>query len=277
MVSEGDEPFAVRLPDFAGPLDVLLRLIERQELEISKVSLAQVADGFLAYVAALRTPEPAVLAEFMTIAAKLLLIKSQALLPRPAPPALPLADDEDDVAAELVRRLEAYRAIQQTARELRARDATGLHSYARPTPVVGRRKPVPRPPTLGLEGITLDRLTRLVNRRLQLQMPLAEPPIVIPHTITLAEKVAEVAGHLAAAGPDGSVDLWPLLLAAQSRAEIVILFMAVLELLRRHLAVAEQPDEFGEIVLRQVAEAAGSRQQVSAIRHQASGDENTPT
>ncbi len=259
-MSEAEEPFAVRLPDFEGPLDVLLRLIERQELEISKVSLARVADGFLAYVAALRVPEPAVLAEFMTVAAKLLLIKSQALLPRPAPPALPSSDDEEDVAAELVRRLEAYRAIQQTARELRSRDDTGLHSYARPTPVAGRRKPAQRRRTLGLEGVTLDRLTRLVNRRLQLQMPLAEPPTMIPHTVTLAEKVAELQGHLAAVGPDGSVGLWPLLLAAQSRAEIVILFMAVLELLRRHLAVAEQPDEFGEIVLRP---GAGDRQQVS--------------
>ncbi len=244
------EPFAVRLPDFAGPLDVLLRLIERQELEISQVSLARVADGFLAYAAALREPEPGVLAGFMVIAAKLLLIKSQSLLPRPVPPAPAPADEEEDVAAELVRRLEAYRAIQQTARELRSRDETGLHSYARPTAVAGRRKPVPRPPTLGLEGVTLERLTRLVNRRLQLHLPPAEPPAVIPHEITLAEKVAALEGHLAAAGPDGSVDLWPLLLAASSRAEVVILFMAVLELLRRGLAVAEQADEFGAIVLR---------------------------
>jgi segregation and condensation protein A len=250
MSDPAASPFAVRLPDFEGPLDILLRLIERQELEISKVSLAKVADAFLEYVAAMQQPEPGVLAGFMSVAAKLLLIKSQALLPRPVPPAAPAADDEEDVGADLVRRLEEYRAFQQTARELRERDEDGLHSYARPSAVAGRRKPAPRPPTLGLDGVTLTHLTKLVNRRLQLQMPLATPPTVLPHTITLEEKVAELEGHLATAGPVTRIGLWPLLLAARDRAEVVITFMAVLELLRRHQAVAEQESEFGEIWLR---------------------------
>src|SRR5215212_4635661 len=105
-----EETYAVRLPDFEGPLDVLLRLIEKRELEISKVALAAVADQFLAYVNQLRQPEPQVLASFLVVAAKLLYIKSLALLPQPvvAPPA---TADEEDVAAELVQRLEEYRAV----------------------------------------------------------------------------------------------------------------------------------------------------------------------
>ncbi|HMA38419.1 MAG TPA: ScpA family protein [Chloroflexia bacterium] len=248
--------YAVRLPDFEGPLDVLLRLIERQELAISQVSLALVADQFLAYVEALPAPEPGVLASFMVVAAKLLLIKSQALLPRP-PPAPVAADDEEDVGAELVRRLEEYRAIQQTARELRARDAEGLHSYPRPAAVAGRRRPVQRPPTLGLEGVSLGQLTALVSRRLQLALPLDEPPAILPHEITLDEKVAELDTHLAAAGPGGAVAVWPLLVAARSRAEVVVTFMAVLELLRRHRVSAEQAGEFGEIWLRVLPPAPG--------------------
>jgi segregation and condensation protein A len=240
--------YAVRLPDFEGPLDVLLRLIERQELEISKVSLALVADQFLAYVAELPAPEPRVLAAFMVVAAKLLLIKSQALLPRP-PAIVPTADDEEDVGAELVRRLEEYRAFQQTARVLRERDAAGQRSYVRPASLAGRRRAT-RPATLGLEGVTLNLLTRLVNRRMQLQLPLLEAPAVIPHEITLGEKVAELEEHLIAAGAGGAVAVWPLLLAARSRAEIVITFMAVLELLRRRIATAEQDEAFGEILLR---------------------------
>jgi segregation and condensation protein A len=246
--------YAVRLPDFEGPLDVLLRLIERQELEISKVSLALVADQFLEYVEALPAPEPGVLAAFMVVAAKLLLIKSQALLPRPPPPPAP-EEDEEDVGAELVRRLQEYRAIQQTARELREREAAGLHSYVRPATLARQRRPVQRPPTLGLEGVSLGQLTRLVNRRLQLALPFAEPPALIPHEITLGEKVAELQGHLEAAGPGGTVGVWPLLLAARSRAEVVITFMAVLEILRRRLAVAEQDTAFGEIWLRVAAPA----------------------
>src|SRR5437868_13214025 len=150
-------PYAVRLPDFEGPLDVLLRLIERQELEISKVSLALVADQFLEYVAALPAPEPRVLASFMVIAARLLLIKSEALLPRPPPPAPGEAEDEEDVGAELVRRLQEYKAIQEVARGLRERDSAGQRSYVRPANPASRRRPgppTPRPPTVGLEGIT---------------------------------------------------------------------------------------------------------------------------
>ncbi|MGI8587875.1 MAG: segregation and condensation protein A [Chloroflexia bacterium] len=242
------EAYAVRLPDFEGPLDVLLRLIERQELEISKVSLALVADGFLAYVEALPAPEPGVLAAFMVVAAKLLLIKSQSLLPSPPVPAAP-QDDEEDVGDELVRRLAEYRAVQQAARDLRQRDASGLHSYARSTKIFARR-PLARPPTLGLDGVALAKLTAMVNRRLQLQMPLDEPPEIIPHEVTLAEKVAELESKLAAAGAGGSVALWSLLLACGSRAEVVVTFMAVLELLRRRLATAEQETAFGEIVLK---------------------------
>jgi segregation and condensation protein A len=245
--------YAVRLPDFEGPLDVLLRLIERQELEISRVSLALVADQFLAYVAELPEPAPGALAAFMVVAAKLLLIKSQALLPRPPPPPAADEDDEEDVAAELVRRLQEYRAFQNTARELRERDAAGQHSYARPAGIAPRRRPVQRPPTLGLEGVTLSHLTRLVNRRLQLQLPLGDPPAVIPHEITLGEKVRELEDALAGVGEGGALSVWPLLVVARSRAEVVITFMAVLELLRRRLAVAEQESEFGEIYLRALA------------------------
>src|SRR5689334_24048 len=104
-----EETYAVRLPDFEGPFDVLLRLIEKRELDISKGELGAADDQLLEYVNQLRQPEPLVLASYLVVAAKLLYIKSQALLPQPvvAPP--PTADEED-VAAELVQRLEEYRA-----------------------------------------------------------------------------------------------------------------------------------------------------------------------
>ncbi len=242
--------YAVRLPDFEGPLDVLLRLIERQELEITRVSLALVADQFLEYCGALPEPEPRVLASFMVVAAKLLYIKSESLLPRP-PPSLAVDDeDEEDVGAELVRRLQEYKSIQQVAQGLRERDAAGQHSYPRPANPTARRRPVERRATLGLEGVTLGQLSRLFQRRLQLQLPLTEAPALIPHEVTLEEKVAELEARLAAVGPRGSLAVWPLLLAARSRAEVVITFMAVLELLRRRTATAEQDADFGEILLR---------------------------
>lgn len=241
------DPYAVRLPDFEGPLDVLLRLIEKREMEISKIALALVADQFIAHINRMAAPEPKLLASFLVIAAKLLYIKSQALLPQlvVAPP--PGTEDEEDVAAELVQRLEEYRAVQVVARQLRERESEGLKSYARPAPLIRPIYP-PAEPSLGLEGVTLAQLVRLVHRRMQLTLPLEPPPALIPHEITLEEKVAEIRARLAAA-PGGTLTVELLLAATHSRPEVVITFMAVLELARRYAVLARQDDAFGEIVL----------------------------
>src|SRR5919109_5153241 len=103
MIFRDDLDYTVRLPVFEGPLDLLLRLIEREELDITAISLAQVADQYLAHVRAMETSDPAALSAFLVIAAKLLLIKSRALLPRPAVPHN--ADETLDEGAELARQL----------------------------------------------------------------------------------------------------------------------------------------------------------------------------
>ena len=82
--TQGDnaQGYQVQLPMFAGPLDLLLHLIEREELDITSVALAQVTDQYLTYMAVLREIEAEFLTDFLVVAAKLLFIKSQALLPR---------------------------------------------------------------------------------------------------------------------------------------------------------------------------------------------------
>src|SRR5438874_11601745 len=115
--------FEVHLEVFEGPLDLLLKLIERKQLEINKVALAEVAETFLAYLDAHPGMPPGPLASFVWVASKLLWIKSQALLPRPP---VSHADDEgEDPGDELVRRLEAYKRVQDAARWLREREAQG--------------------------------------------------------------------------------------------------------------------------------------------------------
>ena len=118
--------YQLRLPVFEGPLDVLLRLIERNQLEITDVSLVEVTDQFLAYVANLPETSPAVVAEFTTIASRLLLLKSRSLLPSE-----PVQDDETE-PDDLTRQLIAYKSVRDTAEMLRARQADGLESYSRP-------------------------------------------------------------------------------------------------------------------------------------------------
>src|SRR5918997_6069321 len=104
--------YQLRLPAYEGPLDVLLRLIEGQQLPISDVSLMAVLDQFLAYIHTRIAPEPGEIAEFAAIAGRLTVLKSRELLPRPAP-----TMDEDE-PSDLVRQLEEYRAIKAAAERL---------------------------------------------------------------------------------------------------------------------------------------------------------------
>ena len=248
-----EEAYQVRLEVFEGPLDLLLKLIERKQLEISKVSLAEVAEGFLAYLELHPDMPPGPLAAFVWVASKLLWIKSQALLPRP--PVARSEDDEEDPGDELVRRLEAYKRVQDAARWLRSREAEGLRSYERPAPLEIPKAPGPGPEALGtgLDGVTLARLVRMVQKRMQLAMPAtpAAGTAIRGHTITVAEKVSHLRRQLGGLKQGGRIPMGHEFMdaAARSRTELAVLFLAVLEIIRRKYGVAEQDELFGEIWL----------------------------
>src|ERR671921_2166189 len=101
--------YQLRLTSFEGPLDVLLRLIERDQLAISEISLLAVFDQFLAHLDTLEADAPDAIAEFVLVAGRLSVLKSRALLPRPAKP-FEVFDEID-----LVHQLEAYRAVKAAA------------------------------------------------------------------------------------------------------------------------------------------------------------------
>jgi segregation and condensation protein A len=255
----GNGSFEVRLDVFQGPLDLLLRLIERRQLDISKVALAEVADSFLRYLEAHPDMPPGPLASFAWVASKLILIKSQMLLPRPP---VQRADDEDDEdpGDELVRRLEAYKRVQDAARWLRSRDTAGLRSYERE--VAPEMPPAkPEPTGTGLEGVSLDKLVKLVQRRMQLELPVGPPrgTITRGHTVTVAEKLAHLRGRLARLSDGERIPLSGEFIeaAALSRTDLVVLFLAVLEVLRRKHGWAEQDELFGEIWLRRLPPSEG--------------------
>src|SRR5258708_3095611 len=142
-LEEGDgtlqRPYTVHLPGLRGPLDVLLHLIERNQLEITPISLVTVTVQFVAYLRTWDEPPLPRLAEFVAMAARLLLIKSRSLLPRQ--PRLEELDDEPDPledAEQLRRHLVEYKAAKDIARPLPARELAGATSFPRP-----RRLPDP--------------------------------------------------------------------------------------------------------------------------------------
>lgn len=246
--------FQVRLEVFEGPLDLLLKLIERKQLEISRVSLAEVTDGFLAYLEAYPDMPPGPMASFVWVASKLLWIKSQALLPRSQ--VLRSEDGEEDPGDELVRRLEAYRKVQEAARWLKSRDTQGLRSYERPVSLgIPRKEQSAEGVGTGLDRVTLAKLALMVQKRMQLgmqAMPVADAPKA--HAITVAEKVARLRARLRRVKSGERVPLGRDFAEATacSRTELVVLFLAVLEIIRRKLGQAEQDEAFGEIWLKKL-------------------------
>jgi len=233
------KPYEVRLAVFEGPLDLLLHLIEREELDITKVSLAQVTDQYLEYISLLEQLSAEILADFLVVAAKLLLIKSEMLLPQP-PRALG-EEEEEDIGDELAHQLIEYKKFKEAALELKEREEMGLRAYVRVAPPPKLTKP----PDLG--DVSLTDLVEAVRRALDLRPP--APPVstmVAPFTITVAEKIAFIEEKLKR---QGRVSFNHLLTQASSRVEIIVTFLAVLELIKLKGVEVKQDRLFGEIVI----------------------------
>ena len=228
--------YQIQLPVFKGPLDLLLHLIEREEFDITTIALAQVTDQYMAYLAHLEQREAKELTSFLVVAAKLLLLKSLALLPRP--PALP--PEAEDVGDELVRQLQAYKRFKEISLVLHKREKKGLHSYVRVAPL-------PRPePQLDLGKVTLDDLLTVVQQALDAVPAPAAGEVVSPVTVTITEQIAHIANHLA---HQRQVRFHDVLSKASTRVEIIVTLLALLELIKQDRVQVRQEQMFGEIVI----------------------------
>jgi segregation and condensation protein A len=240
-------PYHVHLPSFDGPLDLLLHLIERRQMEITTISLVAVTDQFIAYVRSSPGEEPplARLAEFITVGAKLLFIKSRSLLPQPTREEdVSEADEAIAEAEELRRHLLEYKLAKEIARLLREREAAGLMSFPRPGPVIPPADQVTwsRPKLVGLE---VEALAAAFRRVLEERRRAEPEPLPLP-VVRVSDKIAEIEAGLAA---QGQVQLEELLQRAGSRLEVVVTFLAVLELWHQERIEVVQEGLFAPILL----------------------------
>ena len=231
----------VRTPVFEGPLDLLLHLIERDDLDITAVSLVQVTEEYLAALRSAETIDLRALAEFVAVGARLLLLKSRALLPRTPDQ---VSEDEleaDAIAQDLTAQLEEYRAFKSAASYLRQLDEAGHRSFVRIAPPPNDWLPT------GLERVTLNALVRSLTKAME-RLPAAPEPERLPRPpVTVAERRQAI---LSAIRERGQIDFASLVADCRSRLEAVVTFMALLDLLKSEDVLAEQDISFGEIVLR---------------------------
>ncbi len=237
FLSKAGLNYTIHTELYEGPLDLLLDLISKSELDITKLSLAVVTDQFLAHLESIQQTSAVEVSGFLVVAAKLIQIKSEALLPRP----LDRIEGEEDPAESLVRQLRIYQAIKQSAQYLQSLEAEGQHTYIRlaPPPVINE--------TLDLDGKTIEDLIQLLKELYHYEED-ASPittVVTIPR-ITLKNKIRDLICNLR---NDRILSYRQMLSNNPDRMEAIVLFLAILELIKQQYANADQQELFSDIFL----------------------------
>lgn len=268
--------YRVKLDAFEGPMDLLLFLIRRAEVEVTDIPISTITEQYLAYLreGSVHAIDIDKAGEFLVMAATLMLIKSRELLPVDRrPEAGPDDEETEDPRWELIRQLVEYKKFKDAAARLQQLEDDTGNTYPR---VPGRLELPDEPAARRGEAGLFDLLgaVNAVLRRFQSRQ--GDTRDVFEDRWTVSEKIQSVLAEVAARGPLRFAELFH---EATSRAEVVVTFLALLELVRMRQLTAAQDDAFGEIILAaapppdtpepvtaHAAEAAGAEPPVSAPR-----------
>ncbi|HNQ21835.1 MAG TPA: segregation/condensation protein A [Phycisphaerae bacterium] len=233
------EEYQVKLDVYNGPLDLLLYLIRREEIDIYDIPIARITEQYLAYVEVLARLDPETVSEFLVLAATLMEVKSRLLLPRP-----PVEEGEEDLSdprLELVRQLLEYKKYKDAARELEEAAAEQQLKHAR----VPALPPV-APDELELENLEIWDLFEAFNRLLE-QIGRAKPFHQVETDDTpLTLHADDILDALQRAG---GAEPFHLIFAGRNKAEMIGLFLALLELIRQRRIRVSQDRPFGTILI----------------------------
>jgi segregation and condensation protein A len=220
---------------YEGPLDLLLDLIQKAELDITALSLAKVTDQFLKYIESCENVSADNLSEFLILAAKLVQIKSEALLPRP-----PTREEgEEDLGESLARQLRVYREIKKTTEWMKSRFDRNLRSY------LHMSHPFTANIRVDMGNINIDDLVKAISSIFieDEQITVLGTVISIPK-LTLRKKVQAILDVLV---EKNAITFTQILDRDPSRLNIIVVFLALLELIKQDYVVTHQNDLFSEI------------------------------
>jgi segregation and condensation protein A len=234
------DTYQINTEVYSGPLDLLLQLIEKAELDITRLALAQVTDQYLEHLHQLENQDASEMSAFLVIAARLVQIKSSALLPRPVIPGIQF---EEDPGEALARQLILYKRFKELSHFLENRESAGLRTYLR----LDSPQRAQSAAKLDLSELTLDDLLAAAREIFcdpNHLAPLSE--VVNFPRITIREKISSILDLLR---KGGGQSFETLLAGEKTRLEIVVTFLALLELVKRHMVGASQDSIFGRIQL----------------------------
>lgn len=232
-----------KVKQFEGPLDLLLSLIEQRQLDITNIALAEVTEQFLQHIKQLTDVDPTVLADYLAIAAKLLVIKSKAILPSLEVETF----EEDDVGIDLESRLLLYKQFKEVAKFLKKLDAKREQSFTR---TLTFEEKVNFFPDKTIDQSSLHAgILKILNSLKELDnLPKAK----VKEAISIQEKIDILRTKL---GEQVETKLSELIATAKNKSEVIITFLALLELIKQRIFTADQDALFAEVVIKKYATA----------------------
>jgi segregation and condensation protein A len=228
----------IKIEQFEGPLALLIHLIEKEEMDITNVRLSDVADQFVAYIKQAEGIHPEVMADFLVIAAKLLLAKSRALLPY-------LFPEEDEDLVDLEKQLKMYKEFLEAAKKIETmlgeKKFMFPREFNRKVAVSGLKK---FSPPLKL---TKEALGDVYEAFLERQRPVEKmQEEVLDHKLNIEERIMNIQEMMM---KKIMVSFNRILESARNKTEIIVSFLAALELMRQREVVLTQEVMFGEIFI----------------------------
>jgi segregation and condensation protein A len=231
--------YKVKFEVFEGPLDLLLYLIKKQEVDIYEVNLTALATQFIEYIDTMRLLDLEIAGEFLVMAATLMYIKSRELLPVDQQVQPEGEEDGDDPRWELIRQLVEYKKFKDAAVRLQVLESRQEDVFPR---APGRLE-FAKENSARTEASIFD-LVSAVNVVLQRFGQREDPGAIFEDKWSVSEKIQHLLRIL---GERPAVKFWELFAGAASRSEVVVTFLAMLELIRLKQLLAVQSEAFGEI------------------------------
>jgi segregation and condensation protein A len=232
--------YKVQFEVFEGPLDLLLYLVKKEEVDIYEVNLTKIATQFIEYIELMRQLDLEVAGEFLVMASTLMYIKSRELLPVDQQVEAEGDEEEEDPRWELIRQLVEYKKFKDAAAQLQKREAEQENVFPRipGKPEFESANPPPRP------EVSLFDLIHAVSGVLKRFQQRDEPRDIFDDKWTVSEKIELLRQVLAG---KGALKFSELFQQSASRMEVVVTFLALLELIRLKQIVVSQPAPFSEI------------------------------
>lgn len=222
---------------FEGPLDLLLSLIEDQKLDITQIALAQVTEQFLAYIKELKELDATILADYLSIAAKLLVIKSKAILPT-----LEMEPEEEEIGADLTEKLLLFKQFKEVANHLKKLDGNLNQSFTRNLIFSERVTFLPDPEVT--KNVLKTSILQIIQGLKELDnLPQAK----IKEAISIQEKIDSLQALITS---KIQTTLSTLLADAKNRSEVIVTFLALLELTKQKILTVEQETLFTDITIK---------------------------